>query len=90
MIAPTILDRLFEPFAELSPETAQELVDLRLDPALQTRLDELARLANQGVLSPDDREQYEQYVEALDMLAMLKAKARAALNKPPLHANGDS
>jgi hypothetical protein len=81
MLAATVLDHLFEPLSDLSPEAAREIVALRLDPALQSRLDEFADLANRGQLSAEDRELYEQYIDGLDVLAVVKSKARAALKK---------
>jgi hypothetical protein len=82
MIAPTILDRLLEPVADiLSPEAAQRLVDLRLDPSMQQRLDELAEKANRGELSNEEREEYEQYIDGIDVLAVLKTKARSAIRR---------
>ncbi|HVA51166.1 MAG TPA: hypothetical protein VNH11_32795 [Pirellulales bacterium] len=45
------------------------IIELRIDPELQTRLDELAEKANQGSLSPDERKEYEGYIEELDIIA---------------------
>lgn len=90
MIAPTVLDHLFEPWASLAPVAAQAIVDLRLDPEVQARLDELAVLASRGELSDEDRELYEQYVEGLDVLAVIKSKARAALRKSAQDGCGNS
>ena len=90
MIAPTVFDHLFEPLAGLEPLAAQAIVDLRLDPELQSRLDQLAQLANRGELSEEDRELYEQYVEGLDVLAVIKSKARAALRKSAHDGCGNS
>lgn len=90
MIAPTVLDHLFEPLSDLSPEAAREILALRLDPAVQTRLDAFADMANRGQLSADDRELYEQYIDGLDVLAVVKAKAREALHKSPSHDAGNS
>jgi hypothetical protein len=90
MIASTVLDHLFEPLAALAPPAAQAIVDLRLDPDVQSKLDELAALANRGELRPEDRELYEQYVEGLDVLAVIKSKARAALRRAAHDGCGDS
>lgn len=78
----SILDRFLEPVVEFLPaDTAQKIVDLRIDPQLQARLDELAEKANGGCLSSDEREEYESYVEELDVIAIIKLKARAALRR---------
>jgi|GEM_PF-572623 len=78
----TILDRFLDPVTQiLPPDTARQILDLRLDPQLQSRLDVLAEKANQGSLSAEEREEYEEYVEGLDLIAVFKLKARAALRR---------
>jgi hypothetical protein len=82
MIAPTILDRLLEPIAgALSPEGARRLIEVRLDSDFQSRLDELASKASAGTLTAEESGQYEQYAEGLDLIAVLKAKARATSSR---------
>ena len=82
MSATSILDRFLDPVAHiLPPETAQQIVDMRIDPQLQARLDVLAEKANQGTLSAEEHEEYAEYVEGLDLIAIIKLKARAALNR---------
>ncbi|MBS0210766.1 MAG: hypothetical protein JSS27_17630 [Planctomycetes bacterium] len=78
----SILDRFLEPVTQiLPPDTARQIVDLRLDAQLQARLDALAEKANQGTLMPEEREEYAEYVEGLDLIAIFKMKARAALRR---------
>lgn len=61
MIATNIIDRFLAPFAKLLPaETAQQLVDLKIDEQLQERLDFLADKANRGLLSDSERVEYEE------------------------------
>lgn len=75
-----VLDRLLDPVAAcLTTDVARRIAALRADPATQARLDELADKAAEGDLSPAEREEYASYVEALDFIALLQAKARAAL-----------
>jgi predicted DNA-binding protein len=82
MSTTSILDRFLEPVVEFLPaEAAQKIIDLRIDPELQSRLDQLAEKANQGSLSVDERAEYERYVEELDVIAIFKRKARAALRR---------
>ncbi len=74
--------RILDSFTgSVSRQAAEEIANLRADPALQARLDELAGKANEGQLTQEEREEYEQYVEALDLIAILQAKARTALAK---------
>jgi hypothetical protein len=77
------LDRLLEPLAGcLSPEVAAKVADLRADEAMQDRIDYLAERANEGALSAEERDEYAGYLHAIDVIAVLQAKARAGLHKP--------
>lgn len=77
------LDRLLEPFAGcLTPEVAAKVADLRADEATQARLDDLADRANEGRLSEEERGEYEGYLHAIDVIAVLQAKARSQLHRP--------
>lgn len=49
---------------------------MQIDPELQARLDVLAEKANQGTLSAEEREEYEEYVEGLDLVAVCSRLAR--------------
>ena len=78
----TILDEVLEPVARcFTPDVARQIAALRADPGLQARLDELASKANEGELTPHDREQYEAYVEAIDLISILQEKARKILDE---------
>jgi len=83
MIAPTdttALDRMLEPVADiLTPAVAQGIADMRADPQLQARIDELAAKANEGELTEAEQREYHDYVEAIDFIGVLQAKARAVL-----------
>lgn len=79
-----VLDRLFDPIGRiLSPEVARKLVDYRFDAKAQARIDKLARKCNDGKLSDDERREYETYVQTIDFIAILQAKARAILKRSP-------
>lgn len=74
------LDRLLDPIAEcFTPEVARRLVELRADAETQARIDELAARANEGMLSSSEQEEYQGYVEAIDIVSILQAKARKVL-----------
>jgi hypothetical protein len=76
----TVLDRFLSPFTEcLTPEVAQRIVNLQLDSQSQARLDELAAKANEGQLTDDERQEYEEFVEGIDLMGILKARARTVL-----------
>jgi hypothetical protein len=77
-----VLDRLFEPLAEcLTPEVAWALVNLKAQPDVQARIDELAEKCNEGELTPVEQVEYRDIVEAIDFISLLQAKARARLTR---------
>lgn len=79
-----VLERLLDPVARcLTPEAARRLVALRADSDLQERLDLLADKCTEGELTPEEREEYETYVHAIHLIAILQAKARKILAEPP-------
>ena len=77
----SVIDRLIEPVGKcLTPEVARRIADLRADPALQSRVDELADKANWGTLTDGERSEYEQYVSFLQFVTLLQTKARDVLD----------
>ena len=77
------LDRLLEPFVGiLSPDVAAKIAALRADDAMQARIDYLADNANEGLLTAEERNEYQGYLHAIDVIAVLQAKARAQQRKP--------
>ncbi len=72
-----VLTRFLEPLGRcLTPEVAKEFVNLRADPSVQARLEELADKNTEGALTPEERDEYETYVRAIEFIAVLQAKAR--------------
>ena len=79
-----VLDRIIESVSEcLTPEAARKLVELRADAATQQRVDELADKNTEGLLTAEEKEEYETYVRASTFIAILQAKARARLTRQP-------
>lgn len=77
-----ILERLLEPVTQsLNVEAARKLIRLKADAGTQARVDELAQKCNEGELTPAERSEYERYVTAGTMIAILQAKARLLLGK---------
>jgi hypothetical protein len=64
----------------LSEKAARELASLRADPEAHARVSELAGKCNEGTISDEERAEYESYVMAAGIVAILQAKARARLN----------
>jgi hypothetical protein len=74
------IDKFLEPVAEsLTPEVARRILEIKFDPTVEARVQELADKADEGTLAADEREEYEDYVEAVDFIGILQAKARSAL-----------
>ncbi len=72
------LARLLDPVAEcFTPEVASRVARLQADPTLQSRIDELAEKCNEGQLTTEEEAEYDAYVRAMDVLAILQAKARS-------------
>jgi len=86
MSAPTVpspLQRLLDPITEcLTRESAERILNFRADDATQARIDELADKANNGELTDDERTEYSQFVDAIDLIAILQANARRVLMRP--------
>lgn len=81
-----VLTRLLEPVGRcLTPEVATAIVNLRADPSVQARIEELADKCTEGRLSPEEQAEYETFVHAIDFIAVLQAQARDILG-----ANGAS
>lgn len=77
-----MVGKLLEPvFQTLPADVARRIVNLEADEALQQRVEHLARKANEGELTPQEREEYNTYVEAGDVLATLQALARRTLQQ---------
>lgn len=80
--ASSVLDQMLEPVSRsLGLETARALVGLRIDPHTQTRVEELADKCNEGNLTPDERSEYEAYIQASTLIGILQAKARRLLTQ---------
>lgn len=77
----TLLDQLIEPFAQcLTPEAARRIAELRAEPSLQHRIDELAEKANRGSLDDLERAEYDRYLAAFHLVTLLQARARRLLS----------
>lgn len=82
MTTTSIPNLMLQPITDcLTPEVARRVVEAKLDPATQTLIDELANKANRGCLSDDERAQYAEFVEYIDIVGIFKAKARSVLNR---------
>jgi hypothetical protein len=82
--ASNMLSQLLEPISQMMPiEFARELAAFRATPDVQARIDELADKCNEGQLTAGERAEYNAYVDAIDVISILQAKARAAIARQP-------
>ena len=74
-----VLNRLLDPVGRcLSQRAARELASLPgADEEAQARVHELAEKCNEDTLTAEERAEYEAYVMAANIVAILQAKARA-------------
>jgi hypothetical protein len=80
--AESLVSQVLEPvFRTLPPEAARRIVELQADEGLQQRVEELARKANEGALSEEERQQYAEIISAGDVLATMQALARRTLRE---------
>ena len=80
MSAATVLDGFLDPLGRcLDAESARRVVELRVSPPVQQRIDTLAERANDGVLTSDEAAEYEALTDAADFISILKIKARQHL-----------
>lgn len=82
MATASAIDRFLDPVtACLTPQVAERIAGVRLDPELLSRIEHLAQKANEGTLTAEEDDEYKDYVEGGDMLALLQAKARRFLKQ---------
>jgi hypothetical protein len=80
----SIWQRVVEPsWSRLNPEAAKAILQLEFRPADLDRMNELAELAREGTLSPNQREELETYNRIGQALAIMQSQARSAIAKPP-------
>jgi hypothetical protein len=77
-----VLDEILDPVARaFSRDVAEALVNLRASRSAQQRIAELAEKCNEGRLTPGEHSEYESYVNAVDLISVLQAKARLWLSR---------
>jgi hypothetical protein len=78
------LAKLLDPVAAcFTLEVAKRVAALRADPEVQARIDDLAEKCNQGTITPEEIAEYDAYIRAMDVVAVLQKKARSLLVQPP-------
>jgi hypothetical protein len=76
----TAFERGVRPLLQLVlRDKAETVLNFRPDPALQSRIEELATRSTEGELSEEERAEYEGYVRANKFIAILQRQARKVL-----------
>src|SRR5438067_1109923 len=82
--ATKFLGRIIAPLGRcLTPTAAKEIVSLHADSVARRRIGVLAAKSDAGTLTPEERTEYQLFVEVGDLVAVLQAKARRYLADPP-------
>jgi hypothetical protein len=77
------LAKILDPVAHcFTPEVAKRVVELRADPAVQARIDALADKCNEGTITPEEMAEYDAYIQAMDVVAVLQKQARTLIVQP--------
>ena len=79
-----VLSELLEPVGQMMPiDFARKLAALRASPEVQAKIDELADRSNEGQLTAEEEAEYLAYVDAIDVISILQAKARSVIARQP-------
>ena len=78
------LAKILDPVAQcFTPEVAKRVAELRADPAVQARIEELAEKCNEGTITTEEMAEYDAYIQAMDVVAVLQKKARTLIVQTP-------
>lgn len=75
------------------PQLARKIAEIHVDTELKKNFGILRRKANKGKLTPDedDENRYKDFIEAVDVISIIRAKARQCLgNNPALDGDRDA
>ena len=79
----SLADKMLDLAAEcFDAPTLNALAGLRLNPKLAARVDRLAGRANDGELTPRERDEYQSYIQTSELLALIQLRASAKLGLP--------
>ena len=82
--ATELLGRVIAPLGRcLTPAAAKEIVSLQGNEMARRRIEQLAIKCDAGALTPEERAEYQLFVEVGDLVALLQAKARRYLAEHP-------
>ena len=77
------LAKILDPVAQcFTPEVAKRVAELRVDPDVEARIEELAEKCNEGTITSEEMAEYDAYIQAMDVVAVLQKKARTLIAQP--------
>ena len=75
-----MVDRLLESLSRcFDVNTAKAVIELRQDELARRRMEELGVKSDEGLLSPEEENEYDALIEVSDVIATLQLKARQQL-----------
>ena len=75
-----MLEKSLDPVSKhMTREAAQAVLQMRATPDVQERIDQLAGKCNEGLLTPDERSEYERFVWAGQYISGPQMKAKKLL-----------
>ncbi len=75
-----MVDRLLESLSRcFDVNTAKAVIELRQDELVRRRMEELGVKSDEGLLSPEEENEYDALIEVSDVIATLQLKARQQL-----------
>jgi hypothetical protein len=81
----SVLEAFLEPLSQcLDEESARRVAEFRIGPSVQARVDVLAERANEGTLTEEERDEYDSFIDAADLIAILQLKAQQRLRSNAL------
>ncbi len=64
-----------------SPALAHKIINQRVDSEMEQRIALLRQKANEGTLTPEEDDEYQDFVESVDVISILQAKAHRFLDQ---------
>lgn len=74
-----VLSRVLSHAAEMPAEAAKWILEVSLSPEERERINDLATRNQDGLLTPSELEELEEYVQLDDLIGILQSKARETL-----------
>lgn len=72
-----LIDQFLNATGLVTPDTMDRIIRFRFDSEVENRAAALAERANEGALSEEERIEYAEYIEAVDLIGIIQASAKA-------------